>query len=161
MDADRVVAEFTGLVRNFCHVSEHCFEDREKEIELIREIVAALYASAFALPMVDGEIYESPKVGEGISQAIFQRFGSLPFNYYNCIDTPHAIPARESSVGDLADDLRDIYVDLKSGLFFYDAGDVEQAVLEWKSSFHFHWGQHAVNVLYVLHCYRSRARHDL
>ncbi|MCU7805774.1 MAG: DUF5063 domain-containing protein [Candidatus Thiodiazotropha sp. (ex Lucinoma borealis)] len=92
--------------------------------------------------------YNKPFIGREIPG--HPSFG-LRFNYYRVVDDPEKIPGDQPSAGDLADDLRDIYVDLKSGLASFDAGDINQAEEDWRTSFYLHWGQHATNVISVLH----------
>ena len=53
--------------------------------------------------------------------------------------------------GSLDDDFLDTYRDLTRGLRLYDAGHVEAAGWEWRHSFDWHWGQHAVGALRALH----------
>ncbi|HEY3331377.1 MAG TPA: DUF5063 domain-containing protein [Capsulimonadaceae bacterium] len=54
-------------------------------------------------------------------------------------------------VGDVADDLADIYRDVKNGLILYDCGYIDEAVSEWRESFLVHWGDHLVDALRYLH----------
>lgn len=50
----------------------------------------------------------------------------------------------QSMTGSLADDLTDIYCDLKSGLNILDE-EPALALDNWRSSFKIHWGQHLVD----------------
>ncbi|NOX76905.1 MAG: DUF5063 domain-containing protein [Gammaproteobacteria bacterium] len=50
----------------------------------------------------------------------------------------------------LADDLTDVYSDLKCGLDLLEEG-VQQAVCEWQNSFYVHWGQHLLDAECWLH----------
>lgn len=55
--------------------------------------------------------------------------------------------------GSLADDLADIYFDLKSGLALLPQASAEQVLHYWRRSFELHWGQHLVDAerhLYAL-----------
>ena len=55
-------------------------------------------------------------------------------------------------VGSLADDLADIYADVKPGLDLVAAGgSTSSAAREWRFSFWSHWGTHAVEALRVVH----------
>lgn len=58
----------------------------------------------------------------------------------------------QSMTGSLADDLTDIYCDLKVGLNILDE-EPDLALDNWRSSYKIHWGQHLVDAsrhLYVL-----------
>ena len=54
-----------------------------------------------------------------------------------------------------ADDLADIYRDLKEGLELYEAGHVAEALWEWSQSFNTHWGRHASSALHALQAYAA------
>ena len=144
--------EFAGLARNYCNFCEQS-PPKSGEDRYVLSVVAGLYASAFLLKKRQECDYLGPSVSEEISNAIFKRFGSLRFNYYRMINEPEKIPGDDPTIGDLSDDLRDIYVDLKSGLSSFDAGNEAQAEEDWRTSFYLHWGQHAANVIFVLNRY--------
>jgi len=62
--------------------------------------------------------------------------------------------------GSLADDITDIYFELKSGLELLktDPGHPARAATRWQSGFMLHWGQHLVDAerhLYELNVYRQ------
>ncbi len=67
----------------------------------------------------------------------------------------------EFMVGDLADDLADVWSDLKSGLRYYEKGRIEDAAHEWRANFDIHWGEHAADAIAVLqewiarHCWEA------
>jgi hypothetical protein len=58
-------------------------------------------------------------------------------------------------MGDLADDLADIYRDIKPGLRAWDTeeeGYLDEVVFDWKlPHFGSHWGIHAVGAMRALH----------
>jgi hypothetical protein len=56
----------------------------------------------------------------------------------------------------LADDILDIYKDVKNGIILYEKNDHIEAVSEWKSSFDIHWGNHAVDAIRALHSVRIK-----
>ncbi len=60
--------------------------------------------------------------------------------------------------GSLADDLTDIYCELKHGLTLL-AGEPDLAVDRWRSGFRVHWGQHLLDA--ERHLYDLRARGQL
>ena len=60
----------------------------------------------------------------------------------------------EASVtNSLADDLADIYRDLKAGLSLYEAEHPIDAAWEWRFRFQIHWGQHLVGAMRPIHEY--------
>src|SRR5690349_3135565 len=87
-----------------------------------RPLVARLITAVIELPR-DSAGGDAAKISGDEWQRVFQRFGTLPFNYYSeCFD-PLVVPAEEPVTADLADDLADIWRDVKGGLLLYDAGD--------------------------------------
>jgi hypothetical protein len=55
--------------------------------------------------------------------------------------------------GSLADDLADIYRDLKEGLVLKETKlrQPEDLIWEWRFAFHSHWGKHAMDALLTIH----------
>jgi len=51
----------------------------------------------------------------------------------------------------LADDLADIYLEIKIGLDPFYAGRKEESICHWRVSFVIHWGDHLVDALRFLH----------
>ena len=64
----------------------------------------------------------------------------------------------QSMSGSLADDLTDIYCELKQGLMLID-GEPERAVAGWHRGYYFHWGQHLVDA--ERHLYALRVNDQL
>jgi hypothetical protein len=63
-----------------------------------------------------------------------------------------------SMSGSLADDLTDIYYELKTGLMLLD-GEPQLAVEGWHDGFHHHWGQHLLDA--ERHLYNLSTRNRL
>ena len=116
-------------------------------------------AAAIELPRA-GSDAEAPDIWQDDYRAIFQRFGSLPFNYSTeCFD-PIAVPAEEPVTADLADDLADIWRDVKAGLILYDQGERSAAGWQWVIQFSAHWGHHATAALYAIQSWFSQNGDD-
>ncbi|MGQ9831338.1 MAG: DUF5063 domain-containing protein [Thermochromatium sp.] len=62
--------------------------------------------------------------------------------------------------GSLADDLTDIYCELKQGLKLFES-DPDRAVAIWALGYRWHWGQHLVDAERHLAMLRSQSRLDL
>ncbi len=56
-------------------------------------------------------------------------------------------------VGDVADDISDIYIDVRRGLDLFDRGLESDALWVWVFNFHIHWGKHATSAIRALHAY--------
>lgn len=109
-----------------------------------------LYTQAHLLPDVD-EDGEAAEISDDEWTKVFKRFRALPFNYYGEVFNPLIVPAEEPVVADLADDLADIWRDLKPGLQLFEAGHHSAAAWHWRFLFKIHWGHHAIGALYALH----------
>ena len=55
--------------------------------------------------------------------------------------------------GSLADDIADIYRDLRKGLELKETypSQPDAAIWEWRFGFYFHWGKHAMDALLAMH----------
>jgi hypothetical protein len=64
-------------------------------------------------------------------------------------------PIKESEAiyGSLANDIADIYRDLKDGIILGDSHQVppEDNIWHWRARFYGHWGRHAINALRATH----------
>ena len=65
----------------------------------------------------------------------------------------------EAMTGSLADDLTDIYCELKQGLLLYEL-DPDDAIAAWSSGYERHWGQHLVDADRHLAMLEAQARLD-
>lgn len=54
--------------------------------------------------------------------AVYQRFCALPFNEYASYAQPHDREDPSPGIGNVADDLADVWRDLKGGLALYEKG---------------------------------------
>jgi hypothetical protein len=75
--------------------------------------------------------------------------------YWEVFDGLEQLPD-DPVCGDLADDVRDIYVNVKEGLALYDAGHADEAVWHWRLMLS-HWGHHATGAIRALHLYLQEA----
>jgi hypothetical protein len=144
---------FAELARDYCQWAEGPVASPEIEAKTASRHLARLCSAALDLPAtVDWSL-----APEGVSQdqwrVVFTRFGALPVNYYSVCFDPTKVPSEEPVVGDLADDLADIWRDLKGGLMLQEAGNPDAAATHWHQTFSVHWGRHAASALYVLQCW--------
>ena len=65
-------------------------------------------------------------------------------------DSQDLIESEKPVVGDLYDDLADIYGDLWEGIQALKAGEKTEALSLWVTSYFFHWGHHASAALKAL-----------
>jgi hypothetical protein len=146
-------SRFATVTREFCDWAEGPPVAGEIEMLIARRLLVCLTSLALELPNTECDDVERVEISHEAWTAMFKRFGELPVNYYgHCFD-PLKVPADEATLGDLADDLADIWRDLKEGLMLWEAGHKNAAAFEWRESFTIHWGRHAAGALYPLHCW--------
>jgi hypothetical protein len=60
---------------------------------------------------------------------------------------------KEASFGTLADDIADIYRDLKEGLVLNETSQAtpEEIIWDWRFAYYSHWGKHAIDALLTIH----------
>jgi hypothetical protein len=91
-----------------------------------------------------------------------ERFSDLAFEYYRTVFDPHDFEDKEEVImGNLRDDLADIYGDLFQGLSAYRKGFKKEAIGSWIESYFFHWGHHASQALWAIdQFYRNQQGSD-
>jgi hypothetical protein len=82
---------------------------------------------------------------------VLERFSHLPVEGYWDVFDP--LKETESLWNSLADDLADIYRDIKECLLLFDAGQVDEAVWQWRFNFLIHWGHHLTGAQRAIHRY--------
>ncbi len=121
--------------------------------------MVALYAAALELPQPWSEgVSARPASGAALAErlnALRERATAIPLQHYSEIFSP-LLPLEAPVVGDLADDLVEIYRDVAAGLMLYEAGSIEDALWHWGFNFQIHWGEHASSAIRALHCYLSQ-----
>jgi Domain of unknown function (DUF5063) len=125
------------------------------ESQLPTLLVAALALPSVA-PTTDGARGSiSDDEMKPIYRAIGVRLG--PHDGYWSVYDPAGDRGTDAVGGSLADDLGDIYRDVKSGLIRWQlANDLERQDIVWAWRFDFasHWGRHLVDALRVVHWLR-------
>lgn len=146
------IADFANLARGYCAWCEGVDLGSEQEFQAAFWL-ASLYAAALGLPAVSSDNNDDLPV---LPHAEFDRAKTnlSPFNgwyYRECFD-PDPTLDEPTGMGDVGDDLLDIYKDLKAGLVVFDGGDSNDASWHWSFLHRIHWGRHAVGAMFALHC---------
>ena len=83
---------------------------------------------------------------------MYHSLAVLPIDYYWTVEPDIETYEAQRGVGSLADDLTDIYLDLKDGLNGLLAGQSERdVVFDWRLTSWIHSGFHAVDAMVVIH----------
>jgi hypothetical protein len=162
----QVANRFCAIANQFCAVVDSAPAiDRTELLTKIYRILPALIGEAIALPSVsrddDDEREESSRRGSDVRQLSQQEWDRLynflkeklgDWNLYHRVFDP--TEDSESIFGSLADDIADIYRDLKGGLALREArqGSPDAvAIWTWHLLFYSHWGKHAMDALLTIH----------
>ena len=157
----RAIAErFSEEARQFIAWADGGASDEPLTAPLALRRVVALYAAALALPQpwsrgVSNRDDEPVAFGERL-QALRRRAAAIPLQHYGEIFSPLVAAPDEPVVGDLADDLLDIYRDVALGLQAHEDGRIDDAIWHWGFNFQIHWGKHASSAIRALHCYLAQ-----
>lgn len=152
--------QFVDAARSYCAwcVAEH--SDAAEQARVALAHLSTLYRLGMGLRELDAPDVEEREVTHAEWQATYDRLGPLPFGYYRSVFDPQLRDDQLSEgldsaceLGDLADDLADIWRDLTDGLTLFDCGHGDAAEYQWAWSFRSHWGRHAASALHVLHCW--------
>jgi hypothetical protein len=84
----------------------------------------------------------------------------LPFQYYREVYEATDLENDESSLGELYDDIADIYGDLSKGLFVHEHHSPGRAERYWRQSFRYHWGEHATGALRALYWHLRKKAYE-
>jgi|GEM_PF-907054 len=154
------VLRFSKLAEEFCNLIENLDGDSGRTCEKLLLSMAELYAAALLLPeSEDFEINEDFRLSHENWKIIFMKMGSMlkvHSMYWTVSDKqslPDAPPTLE--MGNLDDDLADVYRDIKSGLSAWKSSSKNRyndAMYHWRDSVNFaHWSRHAVDAIGALH----------
>jgi hypothetical protein len=158
---------FLASARNFCIYLENLLpkSDDLSQLELVLLNLLTLYSNGLQLKEIsapsediDSDLHESD-----FKPAFVVIDRSLPFQYYWCVFDPFDFENTEPVCGDIADDLKDIYKDLKSSLTLFDLGTMsakENALWNFKFDFDNHWGDHCANAIYAIHHFLGKCKRD-
>jgi hypothetical protein len=144
---------FYTLAKAFCAFAQG--EPSAHDARIAQMLLARLYAAALELPEGIGEEVQGEPMSLEEWQVVHQRFASLPVRRYSAPFQP-LNETDSASIADVAEDLADIYRDIKRGLAQYERGAHAAAAWEWSLHFHAHWGRNALAALSALHAWRSQ-----
>jgi hypothetical protein len=151
---DPSIELFADVVRRYCAWAEGEFHQPRAEMQRARQLLAELYLAVINLPNLEIEEKENfACISHDECLRIFRKFGSLPIDQYWDVFNP--LEDTEPVLNSLADDLADIYHDVKAGLILFEANHFSDAVWDWRFNFQIHWGHHLVGAQRTIHEYLS------
>jgi hypothetical protein len=155
---------FVNTAARYCLLLEHPVRDRDLWLADLLTTLAAVYAAAphlrdLPLPEQGDQLPQTFRLTNDEWTALYTHLrhtlgGDAAYSAHFHPLTPSDGPP-EPGTGDLADDLADIYRDLKPGLTAWATENdafLEDALYQWAHYGHaHHWGRHAVNAMRALH----------
>ncbi|GMQ83911.1 MAG: hypothetical protein BMS9Abin06_0657 [Gammaproteobacteria bacterium] len=148
--------ELVATARRFCGLIDG-IPGSDNWLEQLSRILPRLHAEVVVLPDPGGSVF---CVETADFDDRFDLFSELRAHlgerdmYWLEYDNPSdVVTGDEHRTGSLADDLTDIYFELKRGLELLEAAGLDEVVHLWETGFHEHWGQHLVDAerhLYTL-----------
>jgi hypothetical protein len=143
------IARFAAAAERYCAWAESTPESAYGEVDKAIRLLLELVARVLDLPPTEPgeEDFERPTHEQW--KAVFRRFATLPIQHYGT-HSPQDLEDTPVLIGDLHDDLADVWRDIREGLAAYAAGDRDSACWQWSFSFGNHWGEHAAEALRVL-----------
>jgi hypothetical protein len=147
-----IEAPFIAAVRAYCEWVDSEPRASEAEARLALRLLSRLYSEALLLPAGEcGGDISGQRISQEEWMRRYRRFASMPFQYYWDYIQPTDLDDKSPTMGDVADDLADIYRDVADALSLYDAGHMVEALWEFRDSFRTHWGRHAVGAINAIH----------
>ena len=157
MDTNRTdLSEMVTLAKVFCAQVEHPDESPAQWVQELAQLLPRLQAAVVALQTAEESqplaACVDPDARFELFSRLARRLGDLD-GYRLEYDDLH----QDALVtGSLADDLTDIYFDLREGLNWVARADPDHAASVWRHSYRVHWGQHLVDANRHLYAINSK-----
>lgn len=154
-DAD----ELLDVARRYCAVIETLDEGHREPLFQLNEILPRLHAAMTAVAPQHDDAGYGPSGDLDQRFELFSRLHRVLGDWDAYWMEFDVTPDRQEMSGSLADDLTDIYYELKAGLARLDAQDDARRTLgRWRTGFCKHWGQHVVDAERHLYALSARDR---
>jgi len=157
-------SQFGALAAQFCSVVDTAFERSRTDLLVnVYRLLPRLISEAIQLPEIilpddDGgstgsERAHSVRMCDREWEELYERLKKHLGDWDPYWQVFDPTTDRSADAGSLADDLADIYRDLKEGLIHQQVGTrrAEEIVWDWRLLFYSHWGKHAMDALLTLH----------
>jgi len=153
------LTEMVDVAGDFCRLIDHALARPGDWLESLFRLMPRLHAAVTALnaydtgetPLFDTDLDARFELYSHLRKVLGERD-----SYWLEFD---AAPEEVHMSGSLADDLTDIYFDLRHGLDMLDEVWPQRAAQVWQSSYRMHWGQHLVDA--ERHLYALKVRNLL
>jgi len=155
----RTVVEFVAVANEYCKYAEHAGELKGDEIlKILQRLLPLMYLKASLLPDLDpifedgNEKFVTESDWYRIHDILKEKFGTA--NDYLELFDEKFIESETPVPSSLAENMADIYQDMKDFLLLYQTGTQEvmnDAIWECRLNFENIWGQKLVNAMKAIH----------
>jgi hypothetical protein len=153
------VIEFVAVANEFCKYMDNADEiSGDEMLRIMQRILPLLYLKASLLPSVEpyfddgNEKFVTEEMWFGIHDTLEKNFGTA--NEYLEVFDEKINETDRPVISSLAENMADIYQDLKDFLLLYQTGTQEvmnDALWECRMNFENYWGQKLTNSLRAVH----------
>ena len=179
IDITEAVRRFGDIAERYCAVVEQAATLSRNEFLLkVYSMLPELIDKAIHLPLVTCDDNEEVNLEEETrARALEEQARMSHENWWQLLsmlkvkfadwDTYWMVfdPTKESEAihGSLANDIADIYRDLKEGVFLAALNEYPKrnVIFEWRVGFDTHWGRHAVDALGVFHARSAEIQEEV
>ncbi|MDJ0741507.1 MAG: DUF5063 domain-containing protein [Gammaproteobacteria bacterium] len=151
--------ELLAIARRYCELIESLDDDDRAPLAQLNELLPRLHAAMTAVGPVSQCALPDPDADLDRRFELFSRLHRLLGDLDGYWMEYDVTPDRQEMSGSLADDLTDIYCELKDGLERLEVSDDPLHTLGgWRTGFCKHWGQHVVDAERHLYTLAARDR---
>lgn len=149
---------YLSLARRYCSACEFSFPgDQRQFISHVQRLLLEIYLHGRLLPETSPSSTDFDRLLERNGKEVQDMIApKVPFSLYWQVMEPFSVDKPTPVLGDLLDDLGDIYTDLKRAILLYDSNQ-DEAVLDvyWMLKFDFdhHLADHSMNAMKAIHDY--------
>lgn len=151
--------QLVAIARRYCELIESMEAGHREPLAQLNEILPRLHAAMAAVGPTGDEAEDDPSIDLDQRFELFTRLRRLLGDLDGYWMEYDVTPNRQEMSGSLADDLTDIYWELKQGLARLKGnGDARRTLGLWRTGFCRHWGQHVVDAERHLYALSARDR---
>ena len=155
----RNVVEFVAVANEYCKYAEHASEIKGDEmLRIMQRLLPLLYLKASLLPALESffedgnEKFITESDWFKVHDILTEKLGTA--NDFLDVSEEKSVELDVPVLSSLAENMADMYQDLKNFLLLYQTGTVEvmnDAVWECRMNYENYWGQKLVNSLRAIH----------
>lgn len=152
-------SDLIAIARQYCVLIDSLDDGHRTPLSKLNELLPRLHAAMAGIDVGYDEAIDDPRVDLDQRFELFSRLHRLLGDLDAYWMEYDVTPDRQEMSGSLADDLTDIYCELKHGLDRVDRlEDASPTLGNWRKGFCKHWGQHVVDAERHLYALSARDR---